>query len=206
MDGRRSLHVPRLPRHEPPGIRARHPPQQGRSTRLRAARGADRAQGRREGHGPPSRAHGAGVRRVRPIPRALDIRGVQHVSPRDPLAAPEGRRGARQVRLRAGVARKKEPRVDPRDVPEGRAVPDRRRRALHDCEGNPQPAGAAPGAPLRPEGRPRPVLLLPRVPPPRPVHDRARRGASSRSFSTRSKAARSRARAACPSRCSHGCT
>ena len=86
-----------------------------------------------------------------------------------PLEIPLLRQKVEAVLDRSGFGRAshagQEPRVHPRDLPEGRAVPNRRGRALRDREGDPQPAGAPAGAPLRSQGRARPVLLLSRVHP-----------------------------------------
>ena len=48
-------------------------------------------------------------------------------------------------------------------------------------DGHPQPAGAQAGAALRAPRRPRALLLVPGLPAPGPLHDRARLGASRRS-------------------------
>ncbi len=81
-------------------------------------------EGRRARHRAPTGPHGAGVRRAQRVPRALDLRGVQHLAARHPASAPQGRCGARPLRASPRLALREGPRIDPRHVPARRAVPD----------------------------------------------------------------------------------
>ena len=134
------------------------------------------------------RPRGPGRRRA-PVPRALQLRRLPRQRARHPAPAGQGRRGAGPGRLRGREPQRAGPAPDPRDVPPQRAVPDRRRRAVRDRDGHPRAPGPAPGPPVRAAGRLRPVRLLPRVPPARPLLDRSGR-ADRRPRSRRPTAAR----------------
>ena len=130
-----------------------------------------------------------------PLPRALQLRRLPRQRARHPAPAGQGRGGAGPGRLRGREPQRAGPAPDPRDVPPQRAVPDRRRRAVRDRDGHPRAPGPAPGPPVRAAGRLRPVRLLPRVPPARPLldrsgradrHARSRRPTAARAPSTRS--------------------
>ena len=75
--------------------------------------------------------------------------------------------------------------ADPRDVSARRPVPDRRRPPLRHRDGHPAAAGAAPGAAVRAPRAVRPVRVVPRVHPPRPLHHRRCASTSRGSSSTR---------------------
>ena len=107
------------------------------------------------------------------LPRPVHLRGLHRVgaagadhrarrSPRCPGAV----RLHRRQPLRQGPAR------DPRDLPARRAVPDRRRPAVRHRDRGAAPAGAAQDPAVPAQGRVRPLHVLPRLPPPRPLHHR----------------------------------
>ena len=90
----------------------------------------------------------------------------------DPGVAPQGHSRRRTQRLRSGKPRPQGARRDPRDVSSRRAFPDSRGRALVDRARDPPPRRAPAGTALRAARDVRPLLLLSRLPPARPLQHR----------------------------------
>ena len=111
------------------------------------------------------------VDRRTPLPRAVHVVGVQLEPDRRAAAAPQGRGSGRTGRIPPGQSRPEGPDRDPRDLSARRSLPDQRRVALRERDGDP----AAAGTPARthlPEPRDvRPLRLVHRVPPARSLHD-----------------------------------
>ena len=109
-------------------------------------------------------------RRRAPPARSLHRQRVQRQRRAHPGGAPQGRRGARAVGLRARRPRRARAGARARHLPARRDVPSRDRRARRADDGDRGHGVATPGAPVR-EPRPGRVLrVVPRVPAARPLH------------------------------------
>ena len=114
------------------------------------------------------------VRRRAALPRALRLGRLQRHHPRHPAARRAGRGGAAPHRpeRRQPLGQGHPP--DPRDLPARRALPDQPAAARRHRDERPAPAGAPQDQALHPSRRVRPLRLLPRLPPARPLqHDGA---------------------------------
>ncbi len=169
-------------RREPPRqplLRAAARRRPGQGPRAPAA-GAD--QGEQPGHRAPALLprlrRRQEVRRERQrrrraaLPRPVLLRRLHRVRAPGAGRAAQGGGGAGARRVLAQQPRRPGPAADPGDVPARRDVPDLRRGAGADRHLRALPPGAAPPAPLPAPGRVRPLLLGPRLPPPRPLHHR----------------------------------
>ena len=138
-------------------------------------------------HRPTPRSRRCRRRRAAPA-RPLHRQRLQRQRRAHPRGAPEGRRGGGEVRAPARRSRRAHPRARARHVSARRDVPPRHRRARRALAGDRGHGVAPPPAPVR-EPRPRRLLrVVPRLPPPRPVHDTRAPGRSSPRCATRSVA------------------
>ena len=140
--------------------------------------------------------------------------GLYTSSARTPASPIDVPGAAAQGRARSSSAPGSCPRATTRRIssqiletyPARRPVPDRRRPPLRHRDGHPAAAGTPAGAPVRAPRAVRPLRVVPRVPPPRPLHDagaRAHRAAPRRRVRRRRATSGTRA---CRSRCSPACT
>ena len=140
----------------------------GAALLLRAG-AAHHHQGQRAEPRAPARAHGLyrhqDLPRRRqaegrdPLRRPVHLAGLRQLAEPDPAAAPQGRDGARGLRLPGGQPRRQGAAQHPGHVPARRAVPDRRQGAAGLERGHPRPGDAAARAPVRPHRPLRPLRL-----------------------------------------------
>ena len=118
------------------------------------------------------RPRGPGRRRA-PLPRALQLRRLPRQRARHPAAAGQGRRGAGPGRLRSPESHSgRALRQILETYPRNELFQIDADELYEIATGILEPAGPAPGAPLRPARRLRPIRLLPRVPAPGSLLDR----------------------------------
>ena len=104
------------------------------------------------------------------LPGPVHLRGLHRVGAAGADHQGEDRHGPGAVRLHRRQPLRQGPARGPGDLPARRAVPDRRRRALRHRDRGAAPAGAAQDPAVPAQGRVRPVHVLPRLHPPRPLH------------------------------------
>ena len=118
----------------------------------------------------PLRRERRGDRRT-PLPRAVHVVGVQLEPDRRAAVAPQGRGSGRTGRVPPGQSRPEGPDRDPRDLSARRSLPDQRRVALRERDGDPAAAGTPARAHLPEPRAVRPLRVVHRVPPARSLHD-----------------------------------
>ncbi len=147
------------------------------------------------------RGHGGAA-----LPRPVHLRGLHRVGAAGADHRGEDRPGPGAVRLHRRQPLRQGPARGARDLPARRAVPDRRRRAVRHRDRGAAPAGAAQDPAVPAQGRVRPVHVLPRLHPPRPLHHRRAPARWRASCAPRSTAPASTTPRGSPSRCWPGCT